>query len=148
VTQEELVVGRKLWHFESVKDEVWMDGRIPDIVLGIGERKLLVEIVVTHDITEEKLEWIREHDLATIRVDLAWADYDISENLLAKSLRDGRRVNTTLRTNIVHWVHHPRAKAAQERVDAEYLRSVGVVAPVKGKTETQLGLFEDRWPSR
>ena len=153
VMQEELVVERKLWHFESVKDEVRMDGRIPDIVMWKGERKLLVEIFVTHDITEEKLEWIRERDLATIRVDLSWADYDITENLLVKSLRDGRRVNTTLRTNIVRWVHHPWEKAAQERVNADYLHSIaeslgmgenGVVTPVKGKTETQLGLFQDR----
>jgi hypothetical protein len=101
-----------------------MDGRIPDIVMSKRNRKLLVEIVVTHDLTCDKIQWIRDKDLATIRVDLSWVGYNVNRSTLAKCLRDGRAVNVTPRFNIVTWVHHPHLAAAQERVNAEYLRSI------------------------
>lgn len=124
VSQEELVVKRQLTYFDRVEDEVRMDSRIPDIVAFKGDRKLLVEIVVTHDLTEDKIAWIRENDLATVRVNFSWMDYDVNLAALKKCLRDGRAVNCTPRFNIVTWVHHPSLAAAQVRVNEEYLSSI------------------------
>jgi hypothetical protein len=124
VTQEETVVKQQVMRFDCVEDEVRMDGRVPDIVMWKGSRKLLVEIFVTHDLTEEKVQWIRENDLPTISVNLSWVHYDVNQSILAKCLREGRAVNVTPRFNIVSWVHHPRLAAAQSRVNEEYLRSI------------------------
>lgn len=151
----ETVVEPQLMHFDTVKDEVGMDGRVPDIVMWKGDRKLLVEIFVTHDLTEEKLVWIRERDLATISVNLSWANYDINADSLTRSLHEGLSVEMTPRFNIVSWVHHPWTKAAQERVDAAYVKSQAesearlekakfennVVAPAKPRAEKQRSLF-------
>jgi hypothetical protein len=101
-----------------------MDGRIPDIVMWKGSRKLLAEVVVTHDLTEEKMQWIRENDLPTIRVNLSWVGYNVNRNVLAKCLRDGRAVHVTPRFNIVSWAHHPWLAAAQLRVNDQYLGSM------------------------
>lgn len=124
ITQEEFVVNRGVMFFDDVKDEVRMDGRIPDVVMWKNGRRLLVEIFVTHDICDEKLRWIQENDLATIRVDLSWAGYGISSAILTKSLREGCAVIGTRRRNIVTWVHHPHQAAAQSRVNAAYLSSI------------------------
>lgn len=101
VTQEELVVSRQLTYFDHVEDEVRMESRIPDIVAFKGGRKLLVEVFVTHDLTEDKIAWIRENDLATVRVNLSWMGYDVNFAALKKCLREGRAVNCTPRFNIV-----------------------------------------------
>ncbi len=44
------------------------------------DRKLLVEVFVTHDISEEKLQWIQDNDYATFRVNMSWASYDIASD--------------------------------------------------------------------
>ncbi len=122
---QERLVNRKLMIFEHVEDEVWMEGRRPDIVMQKGGRKLLVEIFVTHDITQEKLRWIKEHDFPTIRIDLSWVGYEVNRHILEQCLRDGYAVGVTPRFNIVRWVHHPRLAAVQSRVNEEYLRRIG-----------------------
>ena len=88
------------------------------------DRKLLVEIRVTHGICDEKLKWIRENDYSTICVNMSWANYYICREQVRKALYDGRMVNCTPRLNIVSWVHHPRQAAAQEKVNQEYLATL------------------------
>lgn len=89
VTQEICVVEQQCFRFDRVEDEVWMNGRIPDIVMWKGDRKLLVEIVVTHQICEEKLNWIRENNLSVVEVNMAWANYKIEKDGIRKALHDG-----------------------------------------------------------
>jgi len=136
VTQEEWVVSRQLTYFDRVEDEVRMGSRIPDIVAFKGDRKLLVEIVVTHDLTEDKIAWICKNDLATVRVNLSWMGYDVNLAALKKCLRDGRVVNYTPQINVVSWVHHPRTAAAQSRVNEAYLNSIQQAPLIQKPTST------------
>ncbi len=82
VTQEIFVVKRQRYYFDRVEEEVLMDERIPDIVMWKDDRKLLVEIVVTHGICADKLNWIRKNDLPTIAVSMSWASYEISPKMI------------------------------------------------------------------
>jgi hypothetical protein len=123
---KERLVERQLFRFDRVELEVWMDGRIPDVVLWKRDRdgndhKLLVEIVVTHDISEDKLNWIRENDLATIKVYLGWADQAITEVQLKQILMKGR---APWGNNVVWWVHHPKLDTMQRAIDDFYLESL------------------------
>ncbi len=124
VPQEIFVVERQRYHFDRVEDEFWMGERIPDIVMWKGDRKLLVEIVVTYPICDGKLKWLREKDLSTIEVNMSWAGYGISRDMIRNALNDGRMANCTPRLNIVTWVHHPRQAAAQEEVNNLYLATL------------------------
>jgi hypothetical protein len=124
VTQEIVVVERQRYKFDKVEGEVWMNGRTPDIVMWKKDRKLLVEIVVTHGICEEKLNWIRVNDHPTVRVDMPWATYDISREMIRQALREGRMVNCTPRLNIMSWVHHPRQASAQVKVNQQYVANL------------------------
>jgi hypothetical protein len=119
--QRDILVKRQLFRFDRAELEVRMEGRIPDVVLYKSSRRLLVEIVVTHDITAEKLEWIRQQNLATVKVFLGWADRAIRERQLRKCLETGK---SRFGDNIVTWVHHPKQMAAQEQLDEQYLRSL------------------------
>ena len=123
---KERLVDRQLFRFDRAALEVWMDGRIPDVVLwkrdeAANDHRLLVEIVVTHDISKEKLQWIREGNLATIKVYLSWADRAITEDELKRCLIKGR---AAWGGNIVHWVHHPKLEEMQRTVDEYYLESL------------------------
>lgn len=118
---KERLVERKLLRFDDAKLEVRMDGRVPDVVLYKGNQQLAVEIVVTNDITPEKLSWIREKNLETVKVNLTWTNYATFESDVRKSLSSGYSPH---RYNIMHWVHHPLKLTTQERLNQQYLESI------------------------
>lgn len=122
----ERLVERQPFAFDRAELEVWMDGRVPDVVLWKRDRdgndhRLLVEIVVSHDVSEEKLRWIRENDLATIKVYLGGVDQAITEKELKQVLMKGR---SPWGGNIVYWAHHPKLESTQRAVDEFYLESL------------------------
>jgi hypothetical protein len=139
VTEEEFVVQRQLVTFDRVEDEVRMGERQSDVVAWKSGRRLLIEVFVTHDLSEEKIDWIRQNNFATVWVNLSWLGYDVDLSKIAKCLRDGRAVDCTPRFNIVRWIHHPRLAEVQVRVNEQYLsriRSSMVEQASKSATET------------
>lgn len=123
---KERLVERQLFHFDRAELEVSMDGRTPDVVLRKrgrdgADHKLLVEIVVTHDVSEEKLKWIRENSLATIKVFLGAVDRAITDKELKQVLIKGR---APWGGNVVCWAHHPKLDIMQRLVDECYLESL------------------------
>ena len=120
---KETVFERKLVRFDDVEDEVWMDGYIPDIVASLSGIKYLIEIVVTHDVSPDKLEWIRKKNIGNVRVDFSWAGYGINKSIISQCLYEGRAVIYSPRFNIVEWVHHPHEADAQARVNEQFINS-------------------------
>jgi hypothetical protein len=137
ITQKERIVKRQLMNFDHVKEEVGMGERRPDIVMWKGDRKLLVEIVVANDLTEEKVQWIRQNDYATVRVDLSWVGYDVNPTLLLQCLRTGHTINVYPEFNIVSWIHNPLIASAQSRVNKEYLQSIQASSVVQPELEPE-----------
>ena len=141
---------RKQFHFDAVQDEVWCDGRIPDIVAVSGQRRLYIEIVVTHDIDEEKLSWIREQNVSTLKVSLSGLAYESTKDDVRRCLMTG----WLNQINILHWVHHAKKEEHQDRANEFYIQQVmdmglGPKAipkkeptdPPKPKTPQQRNLF-------
>jgi hypothetical protein len=58
----------------------------PDVILNIGDEKILVEIKVAHGIGQAKLEKIKETGLSTIEIDLSKIDRNITNEELDKIL--------------------------------------------------------------
>jgi hypothetical protein len=111
---------RKLFRFDTVQDEVWDNGRKPDIVALFGGRKLFIEIVVTHDIDEKKLSWIRERNISTLRVCLGGLPYTSTKIDVKRCLMTGWRGEI----NIVKWVHHAKKQEHQQQANEFYIRKV------------------------
>ena len=59
---------------------------VPDIVLFSGERKLYVEIYVTHAIDNKKLSKIKKMGISTIEIDLSRRDRNLEKDDLEKLL--------------------------------------------------------------
>ena len=72
---------------ENVYAEKKIKNFIPDLILEVKGKKLLVEIVVTSDISEEKLEKIKNLGIATVKVNLKHKKWrDISDKELRRIL--------------------------------------------------------------
>jgi hypothetical protein len=126
---------RKLHHFDAVQDEVWMEGRVPDIVAVSRDRKLLVEVVVTHDIDEEKLNWIRKQNISTLKVSLEELPYRATKNEVKQCLITGRQYGK----NIMWWVHHAKKQDHQKQANEHYIQQVrekGLAPQVKNQAES------------
>lgn len=142
---------RRLYHFDAVQDEIWDNGRRPDIVAVSGNRKLFIEIVVTHDLDEEKLSWIRKQNISTLRVLLSGLPYSATKSDVKGCLMTGWLDGI----NIMHWVHHARRQDHQQQANEFYIQQVveegldpkvtdkqGPLAPPKPRIPSQGTLFQ------
>ena len=69
---------------DRIELEKSFGGIIPDIVIYCGEKKLFVEIFVTHKIDEEKLNRIKSEDISTIEIDLSKIDREMTDTAVSK----------------------------------------------------------------
>jgi hypothetical protein len=75
---------------------------VPDLLIERGDRKLLVEIRVTHPCDEAKRNELMQKGIATVEIDLSKFSRNASREEIAKAvLRESRR----------HWVYHPKIEA-------------------------------------
>lgn len=103
------VVSRGLFRFEEAILERKVGTIVPDVVLILKNRKLIVEFKVTHSCDAEKIRKIRSMNVGAIEIDLSgYRDKDLSD----------------LREEILHsapreWLHNPKEAAAHQRLEAK-----------------------------
>lgn len=89
----------------NIRLEHWMPGMVPDIYCKVahekGSHELLIEVKVTHGITDKKLELIRSKNMLCMEVDVA------------RFSAHGRLTRTQLREEVLNnpdskvWCNHP-----------------------------------------
>jgi uncharacterized protein (DUF2384 family) len=89
------------------------DGQIvPDVVLLLRERRLIVEFKVTHPCDAQKIARIRAMDVGAIEIDLSqYRDHKLSE-IGDQILYDTPRT----------WLHNPREREARARLEERVLQ--------------------------
>jgi uncharacterized protein (DUF2384 family) len=89
------------------------DGQIvPDVVLLLRERRLIVEFKVTHPCDAQKIARIRAMDVGAIEIDLSqYRDHKLSE-IGGQILYDAPRI----------WLHNPREREARARLEQRALQ--------------------------
>lgn len=102
----------RLVHFDDVFEETKFEDMIPDIMGKIGDRKLMIEVAVSHFIDDVKLCKIKYADIGCIEIDLSkdagnWDWPRLTQIVVAE-------------TNFKKWIHNPRhaALVAEAEVDA------------------------------
>lgn len=70
--------------FDEVKLEYKMDGIIPDVLIYVNGRPLLIEITVTHHTDKPKISKIKEFGISCIEIDLS----GINRNITPEELKD------------------------------------------------------------
>lgn len=71
---------------DSVTLETTLDNIVPDVMVIIGDRKLLVEIKVTHGVGEAKTQRIKELGISCIEIDLSKLKGEITKEHLTEIL--------------------------------------------------------------
>ena len=109
--QEPLQYGKKIeLHYQNAKTEVPFEGFKPDVcILFQKQKKLLIEIAVTHYVDAEKYSKIKMAQMPTVEINIAdfIKDYKAEEtesiNDFEKKLKNAIIGNTENKT----WIYHP-----------------------------------------
>lgn len=131
---------------DSVQLEKKVSNIIPDVIIKHEHKgkyyELLVEIVVTHDIDEYKLQKIRALDIATLRIDLT--SYD-DRNLSYLELEDVILRQSSKKS----WVHSPILRKYERMIDAWVdllpIREVGRLKHIHD-CPAEIYLYKDKKP--
>lgn len=57
-------------NFQATFEEVWLDGRRPDIVGVVGEDKVLIEVAYTHSCDDDKIRFLDAKGWLTLEIDV------------------------------------------------------------------------------
>jgi hypothetical protein len=130
----EVVVGAERRTFDRAVLEA-RDGQIvPDVVLILRDRRLIVEFKVTHACDEQKIARIRAMDVGAIEIDLsAYRDETLAE-IGDRILYEAPRF----------WLHNPRERQAREKL---VLRLTERNAQKKKHVERLGAAYRHRLPS-
>jgi hypothetical protein len=118
VYKKELIDAERIVKVTDVILEKKIDNIIPDILLITDKGKIIVEIFVTHEIDEEKLDKIKYLDIPTIEINLSGFDRNITEEDLKEILINGNQNKV--------WIHNGKRREVYERfvAQAEYKKVI------------------------
>ena len=106
-----VVAPQRRYAIESAEVERKTGSIIPDVIVEVGGRQLLVEVTVTHGVDDAKLTRIRELGLSCLEIDLSDAPRDLGREELEKIVVDGSAQK--------RWLHNVHANAARNKMLAE-----------------------------
>jgi hypothetical protein len=109
MTQPELLSDGRSFEIEAVVVEQRVEGIVPDLVLTIGGRELLVEVFVTHSVDNAKLEKISQLGLSAIEIDLSKLPREMHRAELASAVVGGR--------DNKRWLNNERVNAHRKRLE-------------------------------
>lgn len=89
----------------------------PPLYAQVADRALVVEIFVTHAVTDAKRKWLEENDLPMVEFDFSAADRTIGKADLKRAFLQPRR---PIGDGSSKWIHHPKAGSDQEAVNSEF----------------------------
>lgn len=72
--------------FDEVKLEIYYDGVIPDVLVYVKGKPLMIEITVTHKTNKEKIQKVKEQGISILEVDLADFEREFSIEDLEKEV--------------------------------------------------------------
>lgn len=79
---------------------------VPDVVLHLKERSLIIEFMVTHSCDEKKIARIREMNVGAIEIDLSSYRNHSLEDIIEPILHEAPRI----------WLHNPKEQGARDRL--------------------------------
>ena len=106
-----VVAPQRRYAIESAEVERKTGSIIPDVIVEVSGRQLLVEVTVTHGVDEAKLAKIRELGLSCLEIDLSDAPRGLGRDALETIVVDGSAQK--------RWLHNVRANEARNRMLSE-----------------------------
>lgn len=110
-------------HFDRVELEVRLDSIVPDVVMHVGDRRLLVEILVTHATSDAKRRWLLENEVPAIEFNFSATERAVTRDELKEAFL---KESTSIGQGSARWIHHPFAFAKQAKQDDEFNQRIMV----------------------
>lgn len=110
-TRRTVLAPQRRYPVESAEVEQKTGTIIPDVIVEISGRQLLVEVTVTHGVNDDKMRKIRELGLSCLEIDLSDAPRDLGREELEKIVVDGGARK--------RWLHNVRANYARNKTMSE-----------------------------
>ncbi len=107
------LISEKTYDVHNVYLEKKVSDFVPDIILEIGQRKLLVEIAVTHFIDENKYKKIVAEGISVIEIDLSEFKDDFELEMLKDLVVTGVKYK--------RWIYNPIGDKEWDKWKAEFL---------------------------
>jgi hypothetical protein len=111
--------GPKPYRVDSVREEKKIENIIPDLILIIDKRELIVEIFVTQKVDSQKIRKITELGMSAIEIDLSKLPRDMNKEVLTELIVDG--VDNKIWLNN-EWVRQEQEKLMAKTVRKEVIR--------------------------
>tara|TARA_R110002074_G_C12519592_1_gene664096 strand:+ start:585 stop:2426 length:1842 start_codon:yes stop_codon:yes gene_type:complete len=113
----QVVKAQTVFFDSAIKEFRHEVGIIPDIFVVKNDRKLMVEIFVTHECDEEKISEISKTGVPSVEIDLSKFPRDATPSEIEDAV-----ISSASR----RWLYHPREVAAREqmKIQAEEIRRV------------------------
>jgi hypothetical protein len=96
---------------EFTLDDAVLENRlgsvVPDVIARKGEKRLMIEVAVSHFCDAEKIEKIRVLEIAAIEVDLSDVPRDAPKEIVAEAI---------LKSAPRRWLHNPKIVAGVEKL--------------------------------
>ena len=105
------IAPQRRYAIESAEVERKTGSIIPDVIVEVSGRQLLVEVTVTHGVDDDKLAKIRELGLSCLEIDLSDAPRGLGRDALETIVVDGSAQK--------RWLHNVRANEARNRMLSE-----------------------------
>lgn len=120
-----------VFEFDRAELEVPFPGFQPDVVLHRGERRLLVEVLVTHETNLEKQKRIAQTGLSAVEIDLSG---------LPRSADADQVTEAICRSAPRWWLHNERLSRARQRWEAQQAEKARLAA----EAAERVRLLEER----
>ena len=125
---EHLVDPWKRISFDSVELEKRLDTFVPDVTLTIGDRRLLVEIRVTHAVDEAKRKWVAENNYPMVEYDFSKMRRTVDRAEIKSALIDTYKSKGMGRGK---WIYHPKLEETKRRLTKTYLEKLDASRKLK-----------------
>ena len=91
---DKIFIKENIYQYKWIENEVKIDDFIPDCIVEIGEKKLAIEVYVTHEEDKEKEKKVKktkidmiEICLSSIKEDMQDEEFNLDEYILFKAIR-------------------------------------------------------------
>jgi len=101
------IAPERRYPIESVAVEKKLGSIVPDVIVRINGRKLLVEVTVTHGTDTDKVRKIRELRVSCLEIDLSDIDRGLARKELERIVVEG--------TGHKRWLHNVRAEERRRK---------------------------------
>lgn len=136
---DKIFINENRYSYEWIENEIRIGDFIPDCVVEIGQKKLAIEIYVTHAVDKQKENKVKKYNMDMIEIDLSHivedmqdVDFDLDQYILFSAVR--------------WWIYKTKVESEEDKL---YQKIYNTKHYILSEKHTKKELFDKRiWENR